>query len=133
MLEAISPDGWKRGRGYSHAIRAGGRIAVAGVLPWDPTTREIPESDFAGQWARALANLAELLGSVGVGTDRVISLRVYVTDLDAYEAAGAALADGWSAAFGRHFPAITLVEVSRLVEPGALVEIEAEALDGETA
>jgi enamine deaminase RidA (YjgF/YER057c/UK114 family) len=133
MLEAISPEGWKRGRGYSHAIRAGGRISVAGVLPWDPATREIPEQDFAGQWSRALRNLVDLLRSAGVDADRVVALRVYVTDLDAYNAAGAGLADGWSASFGSHFPAITLVEVSRLVEPGALVEIEAEALDAENA
>lgn len=133
MLEAITPDGWKRARGYAHAIRADGRIAVAGVLPWDPTTREIPDADFGGQWRRALANLAELLDGAGSGTDRVLALRIYVTDLDAYNAAGPALAEGWAAAFGSYLPAITLVEVSRLVEPGALIEIEAEALAAEAA
>ncbi|MGH9024456.1 MAG: RidA family protein [Acidimicrobiia bacterium] len=50
-LEPISPPGWKRARGYSHAILADGRLHVAGVLPWDPATQEIEGvGDFATQW-----------------------------------------------------------------------------------
>lgn len=129
-LIGIEPQGWRRGRGYSHAIRAGGRLHVAGVLPWNPATQQVEETDFGAQWARALRNLREVVEAGGATLDGVVALRVYVTSLDAYRAAGAALAEGWGATFGAHFPAITLVRVAGLVEDAALVEIEAEAVVG---
>lgn len=130
-IEAVNPADWRRGRGYSHAIRSNGRLSVAGLLPWDPVTQQIGEEDFAGQWRQALTNLRTVVEAGGGQVDTITALRIYVTDLDAYRAAGRALGEAWTETLGGHFPAITLVEVSRLVEDGALLEVEAEAVVAE--
>jgi enamine deaminase RidA (YjgF/YER057c/UK114 family) len=105
-------------------------VAVAGQFGWDPTTFDLAGDDFAAQWSQSLANVVGVVAAAGGGPDDVLSLRVYVTDMDAYRAAGSALGGGWQASFGSHFPAITLVEVGALTESGALVEIEATARIG---
>lgn len=127
-METITPERWKRGAGYSHAVKAEGRLILAGVLPWDPETQEIRTREFTEQWASALDNVAALLGAAGLTPQQVVLLRIFVTDLDAYRAAGAGLGMAWRRVFGQHFPAITLVEVSRLVSDGAMLEIEGEAI-----
>jgi enamine deaminase RidA (YjgF/YER057c/UK114 family) len=127
---AILPDGWKRPRGWSHGTLHGSEIAVAGQFGWDPTTFELVGDDFAAQWGQSLANVVGVVAAPGGEPHDVLSLRVYVTDMEAYRAAGSALGAGWQSTFGAHFPAITLVEVGALTEPGALVEIEATARIG---
>lgn len=127
-LEAVTPEGWKRGRGYSHAIKTADRILVAGVLPWDPTTQEVQGANFAEQWALALKNFAEVLNAGGADPSDVTCLRVFVTSFDAYRSAASSLAEGWKPVFGNHFPAITMVEVAALIEPDAMIEIEGEAV-----
>jgi enamine deaminase RidA (YjgF/YER057c/UK114 family) len=123
----ILPDGWKRPRGWSHGTRCGPDIAVAGQFGWDPRTFQLAGDDFATQWGQSLANVVGVVTAAGGTAADVLSLRVYVTDMDAYRAAGSALGAGWQAVFGAHFPAITLVAVGALTEPGAVVEIEATA------
>lgn len=133
QAEPISPAGWKRGAGYSHAIKVGPRLVVAGVLPWNPTTQEVEEQDFASQWSTALENLDEVLRAAGFAASDVISMRIFVADLDAYRAAAGDLGTAWQRVFGRHYPAITLVEVARLIHDDALLEVEAEAIHAESA
>lgn len=127
-LEVISPEGWKRGRGYSHGIKSGNRLTVAGVLSWDPTTQEVKDNDFGEQWALALKNFAEVLKAGDADPSDVTCLRIFVTSFDAYRSATSSLAEGWKPVFGNHFPAITMVEVAALIEPDALIEIEGEAV-----
>lgn len=125
-LEPVLPDGWAPGRGYAHCMRvpAGAvTVHVAGQFGID----DDEPGDFAAQWAIALARVVEAVRAAGGEPEQVAALTVYVTDLDAYRAAGPALGDGWRAAFGRWFPAITMVEVSGLVDSRALVEIAAVA------
>lgn len=132
-MHTINPPGWKRGAGYSHAIELDGRLVVAGVLPWSTSTHELQASGFAAQWAVALENVADLLAAAGYAPSEVISMRIFVADMEAYKAAAQDLGDAWQRIFGRHFPAITLVGVAALVHNDALLEVEAEAVRMEAA
>lgn len=122
--QAILPEGWERARGYSYGtVAAGSRIiAVAGQ------TGTEAGSDFGAQYTRALARVVEVMESAGGKAEHITAMRIYVTDMDAYRNAGAAMAEAWKASIGRHFPASTLVQVVALIRPEAMVEIEADGV-----
>jgi enamine deaminase RidA (YjgF/YER057c/UK114 family) len=133
MSTAVLPQGWKRPAGFSEgrSVEPGTTIVVAGQLGLTQGDGSPAEAaDFAAQWALALARVADVVRAAGGGAEDVVSLRIYVTDLDEYRAAGRDLGPGWGAVFGKHFPAMTMVEVSGLLEPEAKIEIEAVAVVG---
>jgi len=116
-------------KGYSNGILAatGSRLLfVAGQVGWDGEQRIVP-GGFVAQFDRALANLLVVVGEAGGEPDDVVRMTVYVTDKTAYSAALREVGASWRERMGRHFPAMTLVEVSSLLEEGAMVEIEATA------
>ena len=130
-MKAILPAGWKRARGYSYAVatsggttvRVAGQIAVRdGAGPVDAAL------SFGEQFDLALGNVAELVRTAGGNAEQIVLLRAYVTDTEAFEAAAAAVGAAWGRHLGKHFPAMTLVEVTRLLDANAMVEIEAEAV-----
>ena len=125
----IQPAGWPRPAGYANGMAAEGRIvAVAGQVGWDPVTERFAATDMPGQVAQALRNIAAVLEAAGAGPEHVVRLTWYVTDLQAYIAARGPIHEGYRAVFGKHFPAMSVVEVKGLMERGALVEIEATAV-----
>jgi enamine deaminase RidA (YjgF/YER057c/UK114 family) len=129
MSEAtvVLPDGWKRPRGWSNGIKRGDQLEIAGQFGWDPTDQSFASTDFGDQWRQALDNVLAVVTAAGGQADSVDSLRIYVTDLAAYRAAGAAVAAGWQATLGSHFPTITMVQVVALTEADAVLEIEGTA------
>lgn len=128
-VELISPDGWPRGAGYAHGTAAHGRIVcVAGQIGWDARTGELVASDLAGQTAQALANVVAVLHAAGARPADVLRVTWYITDRDAYLAMRREIGAAWKQHFGAHYPAMSVVFVSTLLEPGALVEIEATAV-----
>jgi len=130
-LKHILPAGWPRAKGYSHCVLASGTklISIAGQVASGMDGSAVSEHmSFADQWAMALGKVATLVREAGGEPTNITAMRIYVTDMVAYKAAGAELGPGYAAALGKHFPAITLVEVTSLVDPNAMVEIEAEAL-----
>jgi len=76
----------------------------------------------------ALTNLVTVLKAAGGQPAHLVALRAYVTDIAEFNAAGAAIGAAWTATLGRHFPAMTLVQVSALIDPNAKIEIEGEAI-----
>lgn len=124
----VQPPGWARPRGYSNGYRLGNQLFVAGQIAWDPEQRLVGAGDFGLQFDRALANVRAVLDAAGVWPDRVGRVTVYVTDKRAYLAALPAVGVAWRAHFGRHYPAMSLVQVADLLEEGAMVEIEATAV-----
>ncbi|HUF30496.1 MAG TPA: RidA family protein [Gemmatimonadaceae bacterium] len=125
----IVPEGWPRGVGYAHAIAARGRIvSVAGQVGWDPRTRAWHHRDLPGQTAQALRNIVEIVGAAGGKHNDIVRLTWFLTDRDQYIAARREIGDVYRALFGRHYPAMSVVVVSGLIEPEALVEIEATAV-----
>ena len=127
----VLPEGWPRPRGFSHAVVATGTrsVRIAGQIGRKPGQAHIPSDADAGtQWRIALSNLVTVLKAAGGQPEHLVALRAYVTDIAEFNAAGAAVGAAWGATLGRHFPAMTLVQVSALIDPHAKVEIEGEAI-----
>ena len=127
----ILPEGWPRPRGFSHAVVATGTrsVRIAGQIGREPGQGHIPaDADAGTQWHIALSNLVTVLKAAGGQPQHLVALRAYVTDIAEFNAAGAAVGAAWGATLGRHFPAMTLVQVSALIDPNAKVEIEGEAI-----
>ena len=128
---AILPEGWQRPRGFSHAVVANGTksVRIAGQIGREPSQAHIPAGTDAGtQWKVALSNVVAVLKAAGGEPTHLVALRAYVTDIAEFNSAGPAIGAAWGATLGRHFPAMTLVQVSALIDPNAKVEIEAEAI-----
>ena len=128
-MDLINPPELGQPRGWTNGVvaPAGSRMLfVAGQTAADGAGR-ITASDFAGQFDAALAKTLTVVRAAGGTPHDVVSMTIYVSDLDAYRAARPAIKDMWRARLGTHYPAMALVEVCRLLDEGALVEIEAVA------
>ncbi len=125
--EVIQPAGWPAPRGYVNGVAARGRtIYTGGLIGWD-TTGAFP-ADFVGQVRQALANTLAVLSAAGAGPEHVVRMTWYVTAMDTYLASTKELGAAYRETMGRAYPAMALVEVVRLVEPKAMVEIETTAV-----
>jgi enamine deaminase RidA (YjgF/YER057c/UK114 family) len=102
-------------------------IFTAGVIGWDEE-ESFPADDMAGQFAQVLRNTLAILAEDGAGSEHVVRMTCYVTSCDAYVAALPEIGAAWRETMGRNFPAMAVVEVVRLVERQALVEIETTAV-----
>ena len=127
-MKSLLPPGWPRPKGYSNGMAAHGRLIVtAGVVGWDE--REFFVShDLPGQFAQVLRNIVAILEQDGAGPENLVRLTCYVTSIDDYLANLSPIGAAWKEIIGAHYPAIALVEVVRLVDPRAKVEIEATAV-----
>jgi enamine deaminase RidA (YjgF/YER057c/UK114 family) len=128
-LVMINPEALGAPRGFSHGVLApaGSRLLfVAGQVGWDREQRLAP-GGFVPQFERALENIRTVVVEAGGRMDELCRLTVYVTDRKLYEGDLRAVGEAYRRVVGRHFPAMALVEVAGLLEPGALVEIEATA------
>ena len=124
----LLPPGWPRPKGYSNGYCASGRLVVtAGVVGWD-AQEKFTSDTLPGQFAQALRNILAIIAEGGAGPAHLVRMTCYVTSIDAYTASLAEIGAAWKAIVGAHYPAMALVEVVRLVEPKALVEIEAMAV-----
>jgi len=131
QIKSILPEGWARGRGYSHAMVAQGQrwVIVAGQLPGPSGKLPVEANlDCGKQWAIALQNVVDAVKAAGGKPEHIVSLRAFVTSIAEFHASGAGVGEAWGKTMGKHFPAMTLVEISKLVDPNAKVEIEAMAL-----
>jgi enamine deaminase RidA (YjgF/YER057c/UK114 family) len=125
--ELVNPASLGRPRGYSNGVVAEGRLLfVAGQIGWDAEGRFA--EGFLGQFDRALGNVVEVVRAAGGEPDTICRLTIYVTDKGAYLAAVKDIGESWRRHLGRHYPAMTLVEVQALLEDRALCELEATAV-----
>jgi enamine deaminase RidA (YjgF/YER057c/UK114 family) len=126
-LTALQPPGWPAPRGYANGMMGEGRIVlVGGQIGWDSEGR-FP-AGLVAQVRQALLNIVAVLREASAGPEHVGRLTWYVTDMAAYRAALKELGPVYREVMGRNFPAMALVQVVALVEPEALVEIEATAI-----
>jgi enamine deaminase RidA (YjgF/YER057c/UK114 family) len=127
---AILPEGWQRAQGYSYGmVSTGGQtVRIAGQVAQIRGGAVEAGLDIGAQFALALGNVVEVLAAAGGKAEHLVNLRAYVTDMDAFNAAGKAVGAAWGEHLGRHFPAMTLLEVTKLFDANAAVEIEAEAV-----
>jgi enamine deaminase RidA (YjgF/YER057c/UK114 family) len=128
-LVTINPPELASPSGYAHGVSvegAGKLLFLGGQVGWD--ARGQMESGFAAQFARALDNLLATVREAGGEATSIVQLRIYVLDRHEYASARKELGRMWRERFGRHYPAIALVQVAALLEEGALVEIEGMAV-----
>ena len=127
MSEILQPPGWPRPKGYANGVSARGRLVfTAGQVGWD-TQGDFPDT-LAGQVELALANVTAVLAEAGAGPEHLVRLTWFIADRRAYLDAQSEIGAAYRRVLGRHYPAMSLVEVSALVESKALVEIEATAV-----
>jgi enamine deaminase RidA (YjgF/YER057c/UK114 family) len=128
MSEILQPPNWPRPQGFSNGIAARGRLVfVAGQIGWDEKSR-IVGADFSEQVHQALVNVLAVLAEAGGKPEHIARMTWYVTDKREYLAAYKSIGEVYRGLMGRHFPAMTAVEVAALIEDGAKVEIEATAV-----
>lgn len=126
--EIVQPAHWPRPRGFSHGIAACGRLLfVAGQVGWDSAGRFTSER-LADQVKTALANVVAVLAAAGARPEHVTRMVWYLTSRDEYHASLKEIGAGYRAVMGRHFPAMSVVQVVALMEARAKVEIEATAV-----
>jgi enamine deaminase RidA (YjgF/YER057c/UK114 family) len=125
--QILQPSGWPVPKGYANGMAADGRLVVTGgVIGWN-SQGDLP-ADFVAQVRQTLSNISAILAEGGARPEHLIRLTWYVVDMEEYLANLKTLGQVYRDIFGAHYPAMALVQVVRLVEKAARVEIEATAV-----
>ena len=124
----VQPASWPRPSGYSNAIAARGtQLHIAGQIGWD-SNRKLSPDGFLAQARQALQNIVEVLAAAGGRPEHLVRLTWYVTSRAEYLQEAQALGAIYRETIGNWFPAMTAIEVSALMEEGAVIEVEATAV-----
>ncbi len=128
-MDVLLPGGWKAPIGYANgiAVDAGRIVFVAGQVGWDAQQRFASE-DIAAQFEQALANVVAVLAEAGARPEHVCRMTAYCCDKPAYLAARAELGAIWRRQMGRHYPAMSMIFVSDLLDSPGKIELEATAV-----
>ncbi len=127
-MDILQPPGWVRPKGYSNGISATGKLVVTGgMVGWNHNEEFVAE-DLVGQAKQTFKNIAAVLSEAGAAPDHVVRLTWYITDRTEYQNCAKKIGSAHQDIFGKHFPAMAVVEVSALMEDKAKIEIEAMAV-----
>ena len=127
-MNFLQPPDWAKPRGYSNGIAARGQLVfVAGMIGWNKD-QQFETDDFAGQVRQTLENIVAVLRQAGAGPEHIVRLTWYVTDRREYHASLPKLGEAYRALMGKHYPVMSVLEVTALIEDRAKVEIEATAV-----
>lgn len=127
-MRILNPAEWAKPKGYANGIAAEGvSVHVAGQIGWNGQC-EFESDDFADQTRQALRNIVRVLAEAGARPEHIVRMTWYITDKQAYKAAAEQIGAAYRDLIGRHYPAMTLVQVAALLEDRAKVEIEATAV-----
>jgi enamine deaminase RidA (YjgF/YER057c/UK114 family) len=126
--ELLHPRNWKRAKGYANGVAAEGRMVfVAGQVGWN-ADQQFESLDFVAQVRQALENVVAVVREAGGTREHVTRLTWFITDKAEYLSRLPEVGGAYRGVMGKHFPAMTMVEVSALIEDQARVEIEASAV-----
>jgi enamine deaminase RidA (YjgF/YER057c/UK114 family) len=127
-MRILHPKDWAPTKGFSNGVAAEGRqVFVAGQIGWN-ARQEIVSDDFVEQVDQALRNIVDILAEAGARPEHLVRLTWYVTDKREYLARAREVGQAYQRVIGRHYPAMTLVQVAALLEERAKVEIEGTAV-----
>jgi enamine deaminase RidA (YjgF/YER057c/UK114 family) len=128
MLKTLQPEGWAKPAGYANGVSARGRVInVAGQIGWNKDSR-FETDDFVGQVKQSLQNVVAVLACDDARPEHIVSMTWYFTSKREYLSSLQAVGEAYRETIGRHFPAMTAIEVSALMEDRAKVEIQAVAI-----
>ncbi len=130
-MHFINPGQLAKPVGYNHGVKVSGAstlLFLAGQVAWDGAGNLVGAGDFVVQFDQALENLMAVVRDAGGKPESVMKLNIYVTDKDKYVSSLKQVGQVYRKHMGKHFPAMTLVEVKSLYEPGTLLEIEGLAV-----
>jgi enamine deaminase RidA (YjgF/YER057c/UK114 family) len=126
--QILQPAGWAPPRGYSNGVAVRGRqVFLAGQVGWD-ARQQFVSDEFASQVRQALQNIVALLAEAGARPEHLVRLTWFVTSRDEYHAQLREVGAAYREVIGRHFPPMSVVQVTALMEARARVEIEATAV-----
>lgn len=127
-MKVLQPANWKRPRGYSNGVEATGRtIFISGMVGWN-AQEEFTATDLAGQVRQALTNIVEVLAEASAKPADIVRMTWYLIDKKEYLNSAKEIGTAYREIIGRHFPAMTVVQVAGLLEDKARVEIEVTAI-----
>ena len=127
-MHKLQPPDWATPKGYANGIATKGTLVfVGGQIGWNGA-QKFESDDFIHQTKQALQNIHAVLACAGAGPEHMVRMTWYITDRDEYNTRLRELGSAYRDVMGKHFPAMTCVEVSRLVESRAKVEIEVTAV-----
>ena len=127
-MKHLQPPGWATPKGYANGIAARGTLVfVGGQIGWN-AQQQFESDDFIDQTRQALQNVHDVLACAGAGPQHMVRMTWYIVDRMEYNARLSELGEAYRSVMGKHFPAMTCVEVSALVEERAKVEIEVTAV-----
>jgi len=127
-MRALQPAGWASPVGYANGIEARGRIVfVAGQVGWD-AQQKFHSAELVPQFEQALRNVLAVLAEAGGRAEHICRMTAYCCDRPAYLAARPQLGRIWKSLMGRHYPAMSMIFVSDLLDPPGKIELEATAV-----
>ena len=127
-MRVLQPPSWARPVGYANGIEAQGRVVfVAGQVGWD-AAQKFQSEEIAPQFEQALKNVLAVLAEAGGRAEHICRMTAYCCDKQAYLAARPALGRIWKALMGRHYPAMSMIFVSDLLDAPGKIELEATAV-----
>jgi enamine deaminase RidA (YjgF/YER057c/UK114 family) len=127
-MKVLQPPNWPRPKGYSNGVIAkGSSVFLSGIVGWN-NRGEFDSKDFAPQVKQALKNIVEILAEAKARPEHIARMTWYVVDKHEYLNAAKEIGASYREIIGRHYPAMSVVEVSGLVEADARVEIEVTAV-----
>ena len=127
-MRLLHPENWAPTSGFSNGVAAEGRqVFVAGQVAWN-ARQEIVDDDFVAQVEQALRNIVDILAEADARPEHIVRLTWYIIDKREYLARSTEVGQAYRRVVGRHFPAMTLVQVMALLDDRAKVEIEATAV-----
>ena len=127
-MRLLHPKSWSPTKGFSNGVAVEGRqVFVAGQVGWNARQQMVDE-DFVEQVEQALRNIVDILAEADARPEHLVRLTWYITDKREYVARSKEVGQAYRRVVGRHFPAMTLVQVAALLDDRARVEIEATAL-----
>lgn len=127
-MKFLQPPNWPRPQGYSNGIAARGTpVFVSGIIGWN-SHGKFEATDFAGQVRQALKNIVEVLAQANAKPEHIARMTWYIVDKNEYLKTAKEIGVAYREVIGRHYPAMSVVEVSGLLEPAARVEIEVTAI-----
>lgn len=128
MHQTIHPEGWAPAIGYANGMVASGRtLYLGGQIGWN-AQQQFESDDLVDQFRQTLRNIVAVVEAANGSPEHIVSMTWFMTDLDEYSARLKEIGRAWREVFGRHFPAMAVVGVTRLVESRAKLEIQAIAV-----